>query len=150
MPVYETVIELHDTILEVSGGRPGILNQNVIHAAIARPKTYISYHDDANLHTICAVLLDSLARNHAFVEGNKRTGLMTAILTYELNEVALRPSADSSKAYEELVLWVVQKKPTIEEIAQRLIELTAKHQENRISKLGAALRRILPPYEFTD
>jgi death-on-curing protein len=140
LPIYEIIVDLHDAILETSGGRPGILNENVIHAAVARPKTFLSYHEDCDLHTVCAVLLDSLARNHAFVEGNKRTGLMTAILTYELNGIALNMSADRNKEYEELVLWVVLEKPEIVEIAERLKSLTQKYQSNVISKFVERLK----------
>lgn len=102
--MHEMIMELHDAVLDISGGRPGVLVENVIDAAVHRPKTYLSYHEDCDIHTVCAVLLDSIARNHAFVEGNKRTGLMTAILTYELNGVTFQKSADRTNDFEDLVL----------------------------------------------
>jgi death on curing protein len=82
LPTEGLIKHLHDAILEISGGRPGIRDETVIHAAINRPKTYLAYHDDYDLHTICAVILESISRNHGFVEGNKRTELMSALLTY--------------------------------------------------------------------
>ena len=75
LPTEDLILELHDAILEVSGGRPGVRDETVINAAVNRPKTYLSYHDKCDLHTVCAVILDSLARNHGFIEGNKRTSL---------------------------------------------------------------------------
>lgn len=73
LPVEEIIMELHDAIIDVSGGKKGVLKPGVINAAIHRPKTYLSYHENCNIHTVCGVLLDSIARNHAFADGNKRT-----------------------------------------------------------------------------
>ena len=146
LPVYEIILDLHDAILEVSGGRPGIHDAKVIHPAIARPKTYLMYSDDCSIHTVCAVLLDSLARNHAFIEGNKRTGLMAAILTYELNGIALKLH-EGQKEYEELVLWVVLEKPTIPQISERLEGLAQKYQIGKISQFIEKLKTTLIPFE---
>lgn len=147
LPPVDLVIELHEVILEISGGRPGVLNAHVIDAAIHRPKTYLAYHPDCDLHVICAVLMDSIARNHAFVEGNKRTGLMTAILTYELNGIKIDKAADESAEYEDLVVWVVTQKPDIEELATRLRSLSKKYQVKGVSKYISNLRKSIKPYE---
>lgn len=148
LPNYEIIHDLHTSILQISGGRKGILDVNVIHSAIARPKTYLSYHPDCNLHTVCAVLLDSLARNHAFVEGNKRTGLMVAVLTYELNGVALKPSADYHNDLEDLVLWVVIDKPEIAQIAERFEQITGKYKTDIMSRFVEKLKSALKPFGF--
>lgn len=121
------------------------MNDSVIHAAIARPKMYLAYHEDCDLHAVCAVLIDSLARNHAFVEGNKHTGLMSAILTYELNGVLFQKYAGSSKDFENLVLWVVLEKPEIPEIAEKLKMVVDKYKiaktlRSTLKGLKAALK----------
>lgn len=139
-------MQLHDVILDISGGRPGILDAKVIEAAVHRPKTYLAYHPDCDLHTVCAVLLDSVARNHAFVEGNKRTGLMTAILTYELNDMPLKMAADTDGEYEKLVLWVVLDKPEIPEIAERLRTLSRKYEVSKVSKFVLRLKDRITPF----
>jgi death-on-curing protein len=144
------VMELHDAILDISGGRPGILDEKVIDAAIHRPKTYLSYHENCDIHTVCAVLLDSIARNHGFVEGNKRTGLMTAILTYELNGITLQSSADRTNDFEDLVLWVVLEKPEIPEIASKLEVLIKKYRSNSVSKFADTLRKLLTPFSTDE
>src|SRR4051812_30321259 len=110
LPTEDDIMSLHDVVLEQSGGRAGILDNKVISAAVSRPLTYISYFPDSTVHTVCAVLLDSLARNHAFVEGNKRTGLMTVLFTYSLNGIDIDERADKGKEFENLVLWVVMQK----------------------------------------
>lgn len=147
LPTEDLIKELHDAILEVSGGRPGILNEKVLHAAISRPKTYLAYHEDCTLHTVCAVILESISRNHSFVEGNKRTGLMSALLTYELNGIRLDRKADKDREFEKLVISVVVDKPEISKIADDLKKLTDKYRMKGVSKFVASLKDILTPYD---
>lgn len=146
LPTESLILELHEAILALSGGRPGILSRETIDAAINRPKTYLSYHSDCSIHTVCAVLLDSIARNHAFVEGNKRTGLMTAILTYELNGITIQKKADETGEFEDLVLWVVAEKPPIDEISAKLEYLSNKYRVSAVSKFINNMRNSIKPF----
>jgi death-on-curing family protein len=147
LPTYDMIMGLHDAIIEISGGKPGMLHPEVVDAAIHRPKTYLSYHEDCTLHTVCAVLMDSIARNHGFSDGNKRTGLMTAILTYELNGIALNMYADKTDEFENLVLWVVNEKPEIPDIAARLEALTNKYKKGAVNKVIDRLKSLLEPFD---
>lgn len=122
----------------------------MIHAAVNRPKTYLAYHNHCDIHTVCAVILESIARNHGFVEGNKRTGLLSAILTYELNGIRLNRKADKDHEFEALVLSVVLDKPSIPEIASRFKALTEKYQMGEISKIAAAIKDLLTPYNSDE
>lgn len=71
---------------------------------------------------------------------------MTAILTYELNGIALNMQADKSNEFEDLVLWVVNDKPHIPEIASRLEELTDKYQANSVAKFISKLKKMIEPF----
>jgi death-on-curing protein len=151
LPTEELIMDLHENILQVSKGRSGIKDARVIHAAVNRPKTYLAYHDTCDIHTVCAVIMDSIARNHGFTDGNKRTGLMSAILTYELNDITLDlRRADGVHEFEELVLWVVTEKPEIPQIAKRLKELTDEYRVSGVSKFVSALRSLITPYNSND
>lgn len=143
LPIHESIVGLHDVVLDISGGKPGIRDNNLILGAVDRPKTYLSYADNCTLHTVCAVLLDSVARNHAFVEGNKRTGLMTIIYTYRINGYYLSFNLFMNKEYEELALDVVLKKLSIDEIAGRLQRLADKYKKAGIDKIAEQLRSSL-------
>ncbi len=132
---------LHESILTVSKGRHGVKDAGVIHAAVNRPKTYLAYHEGCDIHTVCAVILESIARNHGFIDANKRTGLMSAILTYELNDITLDlRRADRVRAFEELALWVFTDKPDVPEIAARLKDLSNKYKVSGISRRGRTQR----------
>ncbi len=61
---------MHEQALEF-GGVPGIINENSIRSALARP--YIGYH--RFIHQKAAALLHGIVSNHGFTDGNKRTAL---------------------------------------------------------------------------
>ena len=61
----------HDFALQYEG-RPGILNLDMVQAAIARP--YNGYF--RSMDRKAAALLDAVARYHDFVDGNKRTAVL--------------------------------------------------------------------------
>lgn len=136
LPSYDIVVSIHDNIvLATSGGRAGLPHPEAVHSALGRPMRYMHYDNECTIHTVCAVLIDSLARNHAFADGNKRTALITMLYTYILNKENLSYGWMMNKRYEELVLWVVEDKPTIKEIATRLEKLAKQFQQSRLGRL---------------
>lgn len=69
--VYPTVgeaIEIHRLLIEEFGGLQGIRDQGLLESAIFRPQN--GYY--SNILEEAAALMESLANNHAFVDGNKR------------------------------------------------------------------------------
>lgn len=90
----------------------------LLDAAAHRPQAVLygqaAYPD---LDTKAAALLDSVVRNHALVDGNKRLGWLATVVFYGLNDVTLVAPDDA--AYE-LVMAVARSEPEIEEIATAL------------------------------
>ena len=74
----DDVIAAHDEALNY-GGLAGILSMHGIESAIGRP--YSGYHRP--IAQKAAALLESLAQNHGFVDGNKRTALLVTLLMIE-------------------------------------------------------------------
>ena len=94
----------------VTGGRPGILNLNMIESALGRP--YCGYYRP--IARKAAALVQSMATNHGFIDGNKRTTLILAITFvarsgYEL--VSPNPGGDLVKEIEELIVSVAEHLP---------------------------------------
>jgi death-on-curing protein len=83
------VIAAHDEALSY-GGRPGVLNLSGIQSAIGR--SYSGYH--RQIARKAAALLESLAQNHGFVDGNKRTALLVTLLMIERCGYLLTLAAD--------------------------------------------------------
>jgi death-on-curing protein len=72
--VYPTVAEateFHKQLIDEFGGTHGLLDKGRLEAAILRPQT--GYY--GTLAEEAAALMESLANNHAFLDGNKRTSL---------------------------------------------------------------------------
>ena len=70
-------LALHELLLSMFGGAPGLLNEGALESALSRPLHALSYGtpDAADL---AASYLFGLARSHAFVDGNKRVALAVA------------------------------------------------------------------------
>ena len=68
-PTTEEVIAIHDTANREFGGSMGLRDMGALESALLRPQ--IGYYD--SLIEEAAALLESLAMNHPFVDGNKRT-----------------------------------------------------------------------------
>jgi len=85
----EVVVAVHRLLITEHGGRPGIRDQGLLASALARPRQRLAYEPRATLFELAAAYGFGLARNHAFVDGNKRTALAIAALFLELNGFTL-------------------------------------------------------------
>jgi death-on-curing protein len=76
-------------------GEPRLRDFGLVESAVARPQTTV-FGEDAypDLHTKAAALLHSLARNHAFIDGNKRVSWLSAGAFYWINGYLLDAPED--------------------------------------------------------
>lgn len=68
---------LHGIVIESSGGSHGLRDANLLESALARPQNLHAY-GEADAFQLAASYAEGIARNHAFVDGNKRTAFMAA------------------------------------------------------------------------
>jgi death-on-curing protein len=73
------VYAVHDRQLAEHGGRSGIRDRNAVEAALARPQQLVSY-GEPDIADLAAAYAYGLARNHGFMDGNKRTAWVVARL----------------------------------------------------------------------
>ena len=86
MTDYLTVVEvlaIHADQIARYGGADGVRDRGLLEAALYRPQTGYC----ADLIEEAAALWESLAQNHPFIDGNKRTGTVDALLFLDLNGV---------------------------------------------------------------
>ncbi len=83
-----TLLAIHAQQVERFGGAHGVLDQNVVLSALARPQQRWSYDDSADLADFAAAYLVAFARSQGFKDGNRRTGLACALVFLALNDVA--------------------------------------------------------------
>lgn len=129
LPDFKTVIDIHEIVIEFYGGLGGIPHPNLIEAALHRPETYMNYDDHCDIHLVAALILESIARNHAFADGNKRTALLTMLMTYNNNKIRLSYGLHLNEKFEVLVLDVATKKLTIIQIRSRLQKLVEEFSQ---------------------
>jgi death-on-curing protein len=111
----ETLVA-HSRQLAEHGGSDGIRDESLLDSALAKPRNVFAYEEGASLHRLAASYAFGIARNHAFVDGNKRTALVIAEGFLRLNGLkitALQEDkyltflglAEGSVSEEELAAW---------------------------------------------
>ncbi|MDN3275006.1 type II toxin-antitoxin system death-on-curing family toxin [Frankia sp. RB7] len=76
----QMIIAIHDEQLAIHGGASGLRDQGMLDSALDRPRNKWSY-ENADLTELAAAYTFGIARNHPFVDGNKRTSLL-ALYTF--------------------------------------------------------------------
>lgn len=96
----EEVLELHFDQIERFGGQHGVRDRGLLASAIARPRHKAQY-ENADLVAQGASLLFGLAKNHAFVDGNKRIAAASTIVFLILNGFRLTCPSDELASFVE-------------------------------------------------
>ena len=78
-------IALHDRLLALDGGAAGVRNVGLLQSALARPQQLHAYGGDPDIIDMAAAYVVGIARNHPFVDGNKRTAFVVGVLFLEIN-----------------------------------------------------------------
>jgi death on curing protein len=76
---------IHDAQIREHGGSPGVRDERLLESALARPQHKFAYSARADLAALAAAYAFGLAKNHGFVDGNKRAAFMAAYVFLGLN-----------------------------------------------------------------
>ena len=79
------VLAFHQETLRRHGGGPGLRDEKLQESALARPLNKTAYDASATLFDRAAEYCAGVVGNHPFVDGNKRTGLLSAVAFLSLN-----------------------------------------------------------------
>lgn len=91
----EDVVELNRDLVADTGEPHRILKAGELESACHRPRWLWEYEREDDVLVLAVRLLFGLARAHAFVQGNKRTGFVAALMFLEMNGWSLSPEVDS-------------------------------------------------------
>ena len=75
---------VHDMQLAEHGGGAGVRDAGLLESALAKPLNLAAY-GEADAAALAAAYAYGISRNHAFIDGNKRTGFVAAELFLRLN-----------------------------------------------------------------
>ncbi len=78
-------LALHNRLLALDGGLPGVRDAGLLQSALARPRQLHAYGDKPDVIDMAAAYTAGIIRNHPFIDGNKRTGFLVGVLFLELN-----------------------------------------------------------------
>ncbi len=110
-PTLQEVLVLHDQLIERFGGAGGVRDLGLLESALQRPQT--GYYKTLSLES--AALLQSLAQNHAFVDGNKRVAFATTAIFLRMNGYRLKVEPDNGERF--IIESLIEKKVGLETIA---------------------------------
>jgi len=117
----ETLTAIHHRQIAEHGGSEGLRDEGLLMSALARPQNLLAYGEPApDLASLAAAYAYGIARNHPFVDGNKRTALVAARTFLILNGVDLEATqddkvlaflslAEDAISEEELANWIRQR-----------------------------------------
>lgn len=93
------VVEIHRDQIKRYGGSPGIRDVELLQSAVAMPTAGFSedyLHSD--IFEMAAAYLFHIIRNHPFIDGNKRTGAVTALVFLMMNGIEIVAKEDKFEA----------------------------------------------------
>ncbi len=93
------VLAIHDEQLAVFGGAQGLRDAGLLDRALAKARNRYEYEGDAGerdagIFRLAAAYCTGIVRNHPFVDGNKRTGLLSLQAFLALNGYRFRPAQE--------------------------------------------------------
>ena len=115
----ETVVSMHSELIAQSGGLDGIRDANMLDGSINSPfHTFGGEYLYPTLQAMAAHLAFSLIKNHPFLDGNKRIGILSMLVFLDINGLPVTCTddelitlgiglADSSIAEPELIDWII-------------------------------------------
>ena len=81
----DVVLALHADQVRTHGGSPGLRDSGLLESALDRPRNRLGYAPESDLFSLAASYGFGIARNHAFVDGNKRVAFQAVYLFLGLN-----------------------------------------------------------------
>jgi len=119
-PIFLTLddaLEIHADMIESYGGSAGVRDMGLLESALAQPRaTFDGEYLLPNIRSMASAYLLSIAKNHPFIDGNKRTAAASAVVFLKANGFEFRAAQDEELA--EITERVAASQATREELDQ--------------------------------
>ena len=113
---------LNEIAIKDYGGLYGIRDDTLLEGAIARPQN-LYYYENADVFELAACYAFAIAKNHPFLDGNKRTAFLSMIQFLKDNDVFIKFQTDQAV---NLMLDIATDKLTIKDAAEFLKSCAGK------------------------
>ena len=87
-----SMLLLHAESLAEYDGMEGLRDEGMLESALARPRNLFAYEQTADIAVLAAAYATGIARNHPFIDGNKRAAFLSIGLFLEKNGFELEAS----------------------------------------------------------
>jgi death on curing protein len=134
----EECIRLHEEQIRRFGGSAGLRDPGLLESALARPRS--GYYK--TLFEQAAALLQNLAMNHCFVDGNKRMAMGCAFIFLDWNGFEI--NADGEKAERFLIEKVIMGKADVGGISKWLADHASPLTSNETAAIPSQTRKTAP------
>lgn len=112
----QEALDLHERLILRFGGSDGVRDMGLLESALLRPQT--GYYETLSLQA--AALLQSLIRNHCFVDGNKRVAFAATAIFLSMNGYKIQKDAAAAESF--LIEVVINGSASIDRMATWLEE----------------------------
>lgn len=121
MITYEQVLEIHRILIQEFGGSDGMRDENALRAALERPFSGFGQTEFyPNPEEKASAILESVVKNHPFIDGNKRTGyvfMRLVLMNFGKDIQATQDEkyefiigiASGKLDFQEIVIWIKQR-----------------------------------------
>ena len=82
----------HSETVAEFGGSAELRDLGLLESALDRPRNLYAYGEDPSIFEMAAASCAGIVKNHPFVDGNKRAGILAAVMFLDVNGYALRPN----------------------------------------------------------
>ena len=121
----DIVLDFHAEQLALFGGADGLRDRGLLESALARPLNKLAY-GESGIATLAAAYGFGIARNHPFIDGNKRTALASMIVFLGLNGLDLdAPREEATAMILSLAAGEITEDLLAQWLADRVIPLDA-------------------------
>ncbi|MBK8465571.1 MAG: type II toxin-antitoxin system death-on-curing family toxin [Chloracidobacterium sp.] len=115
--LINAVVAMHQRQIAEHGGSDGVRDLGLLESALARPENIAAYEPEADIARLTAAYAFGIAKNHPFIDGNKRTALVAMRTFLRLNGFNLNATptdkyltiitlAEGSLSEEALIDWL--------------------------------------------
>lgn len=94
VPTFEQIVQINRSIMELHGGIFGLRDKNLLRSAIDSVFNHANYTQEKNPLHLSLLLFQKIIQTRPFVDGNKRTAVITCELMLKLNDVPVEVSND--------------------------------------------------------
>jgi death-on-curing protein len=111
----EELLRLHKIVIDYAGGSHGVRDAHLLGSILVKPRTVVDGQEVySTIWEKAACYMESLAKYHVFVDGNKRTSVAVTVRFLRLNGYQL---VATNKSLEQFVIGIIVKKRSVPAIA---------------------------------